>query len=474
MPSWIFSLQFRLVMSFALVLALALISVSLYIGFAAQQEVEQIRAATDRARASRVREAVARFYSDNDSWAGLQSVIERAGFLSSREIVVSDQDGEVVGDSRRHPFAPRSSGGDGPHFSSPIVAKGRQVGSVRIGLHDVRPRRTLRRGSSPSGPGDAADRFREPPLSRFAQAINRSLLWAGIATGSGGILLVSLVSRRALTTVRALSQAAGRLGRGDFSQRVPARSRDEIGQLGRAFNTMAEGLQNAERQRRNMVADVAHELRTPLSNIQGYIEAIRDGLLKPDASTLQTIHQQVRYLTELVEDLRLLAETEAEDFRLDRRPHSLAGVISESVEAFRPRAEAKGISVALEIEAGLPTVNIDRTRIEQVVGNLLENAIRHTPSAGIVTVSARVEADARVTVTIADSGEGVPPEALPFVFERFYRADFSRSRATGGAGLGLTIAKQLIEAHGGSIRATSEAGKGSKFIFELPLRLEAS
>jgi two-component system sensor histidine kinase BaeS len=235
---------------------------------------------------------------------------------------------------------------------------------------------------------------------------------------------------------------------------------------------MADELQSAERQRQHMVADVAHELRTPLSNIQGYVEAVRDGLLEPDSSTLDTIHQQVLYLSGLVEDLRLLAETEAADFRLDREPDSLEEAIRRSVEAFRPRADARGVDLVAGIEGELPLVNIDRTRIEQVVGNLLENAIRHTPSGGKVTISAKVEDAATVAVTVADTGEGIAADTLPFVFERFYRVDPSRARATGGAGLGLTIAKQLVEAHGGSIRVSSVEGEGTEFHFELPLERE--
>jgi len=231
---------------------------------------------------------------------------------------------------------------------------------------------------------------------------------------------------------------------------------------------MADGLENSERQRRNMVADVAHELRTPLSNIQGYIEAVRDGVLPPDATTIDTIHKQALNLAHLVEDLRVLVEAESPDFRLDRRPHSVNELVMASVEAFRPRAEAEGVTLVADVDREVPNVELDRTRIEQVVGNLLDNAIRHTVREGKVTVSTRTDASS-LTVTVADSGEGISPEALPDIFERLYRVDPSRARTTGGAGLGLTIAKQLVEAHGGEIRAESDPGKGSRFSFRLPL-----
>ena len=310
--------------------------------------------------------------------------------------------------------------------------------------------------------------FTEPSWARFAAATDRSLLWAGVVAGLGGLLLVSLTSSRALRSVRALTAAARRMGAGDLTQRVEAGGRDEIGELSRTFNGMADALERAERQRRHLVADVAHELRTPLSNVQGYVEALRDGVLEPDAQTLATIHQQVLYLSELVEDLRLLADTEAGDFNLHRERGSVADALRECIEGVRARAEAKGVALASRLPASAPEMSFDRTRLAQVVGNLLDNAIRHTPPGGSVTVEMDAGADA-ATVSISDTGEGIPEEQLPFVFDRFYRVDPSRTRATGGVGLGLTIARQLVEAHGGSIRAESTPGQGATFTFDLPL-----
>ena len=216
------------------------------------------------------------------------------------------------------------------------------------------------------------------------------------------------------------------------------------------------------------MADVAHELRTPLSNIQGYLEAVRDGLLQPDNHTIDTIHQQALHLALLVEDLRLLALAETGALRLNMEPSSLEQVLEKSMQAVRPRAEAGSIALSLEVQPNFPLVEMDRTRIAQVVGNLLENAITHTPQGGRVTVSAEVTAIGWARVTVADTGAGIPADDLPQVFERFYRAEPSRTRSTGGAGLGLTIARQLVEAHGGAIYAESEPGNGSRFVFELP------
>ena len=233
---------------------------------------------------------------------------------------------------------------------------------------------------------------------------------------------------------------------------------------------MAANLERAERQRRNLAADAAHELRTPLSNLQGYVEAMRDGLMEPDERTMDAVHQQVLQLVRLVEDLRLLALADAGALSLERTADSLErGAHGLPWRRCDPRAEARGIALSLEIPADLPLVEMDGERIVQVVGNLLENAISHTPSGGSVGVTAGVTAGGAARVAVTDSGTGIPPGELPAVFERFHRVDPSRTRSSGGTGLGLTIAKQLVEAHGGVISVESELGEGSRFAFELPL-----
>ena len=450
MTRWFYSLQFRLILSFAVVLALALGSVSWYVGYAAQREADRFEKEVEEARAIRVKQLVSRYYSARSGWPGLQPALEQAGSLYGWRIVVRDGEGQVVGDSHQK-FGTRRKEASRRSRLLPLLRSGRNVGSVVV------------------APSEIPDVVPEPPLSRLVTAVNRSLLWTGLAAGFGGILLLSLVSRQVLAPARVLTRAAHHLGQGDLSYRVSASGRDEIGELGRTFNSMAEGLERAELQRRSLMADVSHELRTPLSNIQGYLEAMRDGLLQPDSTTIDTIHQQVLYLTDLVEDLRLLALAQAGTLHLSLEPDSLEEVIRRSVEAFRPRAEAKGVSVHLELPPEFPLVQMDRMRIAQVVGNLLENAILHTPEAGRVTVSAKVAGDTTARVTVADTGGGIPSIDLAQIFERFYRVDPSRTRATGGVGLGLTIAKQLVEAHGGSIRVESTLGKGSRFSFELPL-----
>ena len=450
MPKLFLSLQFRLVLGFALVLTLALAGVSFYVGYAAEKEVERFEASQEKARIARVQQVIARFYTERREQAQLQTVLEQAGRLSGRRIILRGVNGEVVGDSHRRFSAQRERPVPG---TEPVVV---MVAGQPIGSFSVSP---------DTGP----DGIPEPAVASLVSTVNRSLLWTGISAVALGVLLVSILSRRLLAPVTTLSEVAQELGRGDFSRRAPTEGAGELRQLSMAFNSMAANLEDAERQRRNLVADVAHELRTPVSNIQGYLEALKDGLLQPDESTIDTIHGQVIHLGHLVEDLRLLAQAEAGALQLHRIPGRMPDILRTCVDAVKPRAEAKGISVSLEASVDMPLVEMDGTRISQVVNNLLENAITHSPEGGSVVVSAGASGDGMVRVAVSDTGRGIPPEDLSRVFDRFFRSDASRSRATGGVGLGLTIAKQLVEVHGGTIHVENVVPFGARFVFVLPI-----
>jgi signal transduction histidine kinase len=271
-----------------------------------------------------------------------------------------------------------------------------------------------------------------------------------------------------------LSRAAGAIADGDLGRRVEVRSDDEIGRVARSFNRMAESLAQADAQRQNMMADIAHELRTPLTVIQGNLEALMDGVYDLTPENIAAVHRHTVVLSRLVADLRDLALAEAGQLRLERKPISLAQVIAQVSEGLEAQAREKGVTLKIEASDALPPVEADEQRIAQVLFNLMSNALRHTSSGGTITTSAELRAErplqgnGRVLVSVRDTGMGIPPEDLPHVFERFYRADRSRARATGGSGLGLTIAKQIVEAHGGQIWAQSWLGAGSTFAFSLP------
>jgi signal transduction histidine kinase len=302
----------------------------------------------------------------------------------------------------------------------------------------------------------------------LARAIDRFLILGGLLALAIALVLTFVLSRRIMAPVQALSIATRRLGQGDLTQRVHINSQGEMGELAQAFNSMATELERTEKLRRNLVADTAHELRTPLSNIRGYLEAIRDGIVQPDAAAIASLSEEVALLSRLVEDLQELAMADAGELKLVRQPENVVELIQKSVATIESKASAKGLLVSVDPLDGLPLVFVDFHRISQVLRNLLENAVTHTGNGGSITVAAR-PVDGMVEVSVTDTGEGIPAEDLPNMFERFYRVDKSRARATGGTGLGLTIAKRLVEAHGGRISFESEVGKGSRFTFTIPI-----
>jgi signal transduction histidine kinase len=230
---------------------------------------------------------------------------------------------------------------------------------------------------------------------------------------------------------------------------------------------MAENLERDEQLRRNMIADIAHELRTPLSDLKGYLEAIRDGVVKPDPEVIRSLDEEADLLSRLVNDLQELSLAETGELKLDCQMGDIRKLLRQMVAAKQPQAAAKEVLVSADLPKKLPLVNIDSRRVGQVLLNLIDNAITHTPRGGVITVAAR-QSDNWLEISVEDTGEGIPAEDLPNVFERFYRVDKSRARATGGTGLGLAIAKYFVEAHKGKINVQSEPGKGSRFTFTIP------
>jgi len=301
----------------------------------------------------------------------------------------------------------------------------------------------------------------------LTSALHRFLL-VGLAIG-GGVLVVGLgLSRVMSRPVTNLTAATRAVAVGDLAVRVPDHYPGEIGELASAFNQMAEDLARADELRRNMTADVAHELRTPLSVIRGKLEGVLDGVYAATPEHLEPILAETELLTRLVEDLRLLAMAEAGQLSLEKQALDVGGLLRDAQVNFGPQAADHSVTLALDLPSHLPRVMADRRRVAQVLGNLLTNALHHTAQGGCVTLSAE-PGEGAVKVTVADTGTGIPPEDLPYVFERFWRGKKSRSRVGGGSGLGLAIARQLVEMHDGTIGVESAPGKGSRFWFTLPV-----
>jgi len=449
----IHSLRLRLLVAFIIVIAVAIGTVSLFVSQSTKSEIQQYQQHTQEIRSARIEYLLSRHYSQRGGWIDIQPFVEQMGTLYGQRIVLVDSSGVVVADSGEDFLGRRPEPGWPGRPLSMIPASPMPPGASRLGTLYINPESVPEADST--------------SVQNLSSSINSFLLWGGLLAGGVALAFTFVLSRRISAPIRVLTSAARRLGQGDYSQRVNFHGKDEVGELTRTFNSMADDLARAEQMRRNLVADAAHELRTPLSNIRGYLEAIHDGLLQPDASTLDSVYEEVLLLSKLVEDLQELSLADAGELQLVRQPEDIAVSIRSAVSAVRPQADAKGVSLTVDLPAVPPPCNIDSHRIGQVLRNLLDNAVAHTPKGGGITVSAR-ESGNQVEVAVSDTGEGIPPQDLPNIFERFYRVDKSRARSTGGSGLGLTIAKRLVEAHGGKIEVQSEPGRGSRFTFTVP------
>jgi histidine kinase len=312
-------------------------------------------------------------------------------------------------------------------------------------------------------------------FASFRAAVSESLLLAASAATVAAVVVSLLVTRRVVAPVRQMMVASRRIAEGNYAERVQVRGApepdemDELDQLAVTFNQMADKLERTEAMRRQLIGDVAHELRTPLSTIKGSVEGLMDGVLEPTAANLHQIYREADRLERLVGDLQELSRVEAGAFELHRKAVEVEELVSSAAERLVGQFDEKGVRLEIDLAADLPTVLADPDRIGQVMLNLLGNALQYTPSGRQVEVRARHQ-DQLLEIEIRDEGIGIPAEHLPHVFTRFYRVDRSRSRAGGGSGIGLTIAKHLVEAHGGQIWASSPgSGKGSSFTFTLPL-----
>ncbi|MDQ2895521.1 MAG: ATP-binding protein [Actinomycetota bacterium] len=308
----------------------------------------------------------------------------------------------------------------------------------------------------------------------FSDATLISLGVAVVAAILTAFVLSWVVSARVVRPVRTLASAAQHIARGAHGARVPVRGTDELAQLAGAFNEMAASLQRAEETRRQLLADVAHELRTPLATVESYLEALADGVLPADEENWGAIRAETARLNRLVDDLQQVSRAEAHQLDLHPTPTSPAALVDDAVRAAGPAYATKGVALDAQNESRLPAVEVDGERIAEVLANLLANALRHTPSGGHVHASARRDGEL-VEIALTDNGEGISAQHLDRIFERFYRADPARSRASGGSGIGLAIVRAIIEAHGGTVAATSEGiGRGATFTLQLPVQHPAS
>ncbi len=303
----------------------------------------------------------------------------------------------------------------------------------------------------------------------FIRAINEITTTAVIVSLIAAIAVSLFTSQRIVQPIRAMMQASREIAAGHFNRRVTVVSEDELGALADSFNQMAEELELTEQRRLNLIGDVAHELRTPLTNLRTMLEALTDGVLSPEPSTFQTMNNEVLRLQRLVQDLQELSRAEAGEMAMFPEWIDPGDLVASVVDRLALQFHDKGVALHVNLAPDLPKVHVDPARITQVLVNILGNALQYTPPGGEVWVSVRRIGD-EIRFVVKDSGRGIPPEDLPHIFERFYRVDKSRARASGGSGIGLTISKHIVEAHGGKIWAKSKGiGQGSEFGFTLPI-----
>jgi signal transduction histidine kinase len=301
----------------------------------------------------------------------------------------------------------------------------------------------------------------------FQRAVNEILVIAATLAVITAIFVSTFVTRRIIKPVREMQAASRHIAEGHYGERVMISGEDELAELGQSFNQMAHTLAQTEERRRQLIGDVAHELRTPLSSIKSVMEGLQDGILAPEPATFLSVEREVNRLQRLIRDLEELSKAEAGQISLELELVDPRPFVETAVNRLRPQYDDKGVKLHIRLPDKIPNVYVDQARMTQVMLNLLGNALQYTPAGAQVVVTA-LDNVQNVTITVQDTGIGIPQEALPHIFERFYRVDKSRSRSWGGSGIGLTISKHLVEAHNGRLTAASPGpGQGSTFTVTL-------
>lgn len=466
----IHSLRWRLMLVVAIVVLMAVAFVGLYSSRVARAEfvrVDQVEQEIAQSLPSddAIRSIAIRHYREHDGWNDWAILLAELKSLIGRgELVLMDADGTFLGSTlpgpgtttatlepsgelrivRRTELSENVMGFTGPSWMIMDEQSGR-LGSVHFVPTE----------------GGEVERTRV-----FMEPVNRSLAWGVIIVGLVALTAMFMISGAMLRPIGELTRAARRMATGELGHRVAVDRTDEIGELAGAFNTMAEGLERLEGVRRDMVNDIAHELRTPLTRVRCQLEAIQDGLVNPRPKTIDSLHGEILLLSRLIDDLQDLSLATAGKLPIHLETVDLTEEIQRAIDAVRGASEPEIPSITIDAAPSL-TVRADPRRFQQILRNLVGNAVRHTDSAGSIVISAR-ESGSTVEIAVTDTGTGIDEEHLQLVFERFHRVDPSRSRETGGAGLGLAIVRQLVLAHGGEVGVESEPGRGSRFWLTLP------
>jgi len=455
------SITLRLILAFLLV---GITVVALASGITYWQTVREFRQFTYDAARDRFVADVTFYYQTHGSWDGVLTYYEQRSAVRTP--------------FNSGPGLPPGNGGPGPQRLSFALAD--PEGRVVIPAGDMAVGSTVARTALEQGTavtvnnqlvGTVLLAGSMPALGgleqRYLNSTNLALLYAALGASAVALALGIVLARALTRPIRALTVAIRAMAHGELKQNVQVRSKDEIGELAAAFNQMSADLDRLLKARRQMTADIAHDLRNPLTVIGGYVESMQDGVLKPTPERLDAIQAEVQHLQKLVEDLRTLSQADAGELILNRETVPVAGLLERAAQSYRPLAEKQGVTLLIEAEDGLPDIQADPERMVRVLGNLLSNALRYTPAEGRITLRARATKPGCVMLSVVDNGLGIPAEALPYIFDRLYRGDPARSRSD-ESGLGLAIARSIVEAHGGSIAAESTPGAGTTITIRLP------
>lgn len=446
------SLTLKLTLAFLLVGLIGSLLVALAVGLRTRSEFDLFLSTRDR---TVLFTALTDYYAANGSWDNVEQLLQTTQPLDfySRNLVLIDAQGSVV--RGRRPYYPGATIPSSMlQAAQPLRVDDTLVGYALLAAPGPAPNR-----------GDPRWEAEAALLERLTTA---TIISAGVAIVVA-LLLGILLARTLTRPIRELTAATRALAAGQLDQQVTVRSHDEIGELSHAFNQMSADLGRATQARRQMTADLAHDLRTPLSILRGYTEGLRDERIGGSPALYRIMHGEVEHLQRLVEDLRLLSLADAGALSLSRRAVDPRALLERAALAHLGAAERQGLTLRVEAEESLPSVLVDTDRMAQVLNNLVANALHYTRQ-GEILLKAHVDPAQRVVLQVRDSGSGIAAEDVPLVFDRFYRADPSRTREGGqGTGLGLAIARAIIEAHGGSIAVESAIGAGTTFTMTLPL-----
>lgn len=459
------TLRARLIAMVAALVAVMIGSVAVISTRVAHYEIRKFDVEVHAGRAPAAPAAIGDYYRAHGSWAGVGPIVDRVARSAGLDILLFDQQRQLAATSSavlRNAHFDLSP--DGTLTIERLTAAGRTHQLIRGPQMTVRDERGNLAGSIFMLP--LQSNTPELPPTR---SLDRSFFWLFLGATLFGVLMAIAIARWISVPVERLTAAARRMESGDLAVRVEPAGGEELTELARGFNAMAAALDRNEEQRRRMVSDVAHELRAPLTNIRCELESMQDGLTTPTPERIASLHDETMHLAHLVDDLQDLALAEAGRLEIDAQPVAAAALARRAAAGMETRARDRG--VIIRCDGGDDVVVIaDARRAVQILTNLLANAVAHMEKPGEVRI-AWERSGSEAIIRVIDSGVGIPADELPHIFERFYRVDVSRSRSTGGAGLGLPIVRQLVAAHGGRVWAESEVGVGSVFSFTLPLSI---